>query len=117
MNLIEAEKFLRTNISKTRYAARVVRKLPFHIDVDDVMDLLTRQKGRCALTGWKLEFTRGGDFGYATNPRACSIDRISNRKGYVRNNIQLVCWQVNKIKGELDDQDFRDLCRCVVKTS
>ena len=109
-----AEKFLRINISKARYAARAVRGLEFEIDIYDVMKLLKKQEGRCALTGWEMEYTRGGNFGYATNPKACSIDRIYNTSGYLPWNIQLVCWKVNKIKGELGNWEFKQLCQLVV---
>ena len=111
-----AEKFLRTTVSKTRYAAKAKRGLQFDIDIGDVMAVLRRQEGRCALTGRELEFTRGGSFGYGTNPYVCTIDRIHNTKGYLRWNIQLACWKANKIKGELSNQEFRQLCQSVVDT-
>jgi hypothetical protein len=116
MDLITAEKFLRTTLSKTKYRAREERGLDFDIDIYDVMDLLKKQKGRCALTGQELEFTRGGSFGYGTNPNACTIDRIYNTAGYVRWNIQLACWKPNKIKAELSNREFYEMARNVVKT-
>jgi hypothetical protein len=116
MNLVEARRFLGVTVSKTRYAAREIRDLEFAIDIDDVMEILERQQGKCALTGWDLEFTRGGSFGYGTNPRVCTMDRIYNSSGYTRGNIQLACWLPNKIKGELSNNQFFDLCKNVVDT-
>ena len=96
MNLDEARRFLSVNVSKTRYSSREVRNLDFDIDVDYLMSLLKKQQGKCALTGWDLEFTRGGDYGYGTNPMGCTIDRINNHRGYVRGNVQLTCWLPNR---------------------
>ena len=114
MDLVEARRYLGVTVSKTEYAARTRRKLPFTITIDYVMKLLKEQNGKCALTGWNLQFTRGGDFGYGTNPMGCTMDRIDNNKGYVPGNVQLVCWMPNKIKGELHDYEFKNLCESVV---
>jgi hypothetical protein len=114
MDLEAARRFLGVTVSKTRYAAREVRDLDFDIDIDDVMQILERQQGKCALTGWDLEFTRGGSFGYSTNPRGCTIDRIDSSKGYIRGNIQLACWWPNMSKGNLSSDQFFALCKTVV---
>jgi len=111
-----ARRFLSVTVSKTKWAAREIRDLEFNIDIYDVMEILKEQQGRCALTGWDLEFTRGGTFGYGTNPRACTIDRINNAGGYTKYNIQLTCWMPNKIKGELSNKQFFALCKDVIDT-
>jgi len=115
MDMVAARKFLGVTVSKTKWRSREVTGLEFDIDIDDVMKLLAKQQGRCALTGWELEFTRGGSFGYSTNPRGCTIDRIYSSAGYVRWNIQLACWLPNKIKGELSNREFFDLSKNVVE--
>lgn len=115
MDLREAKSFLSVTVSKTKYAAKNQRHLAFNIDVDYVMSLLIEQKGKCALTGWDLEFTRGGNYAFGTNPNGCTMDRIDNHRGYVKGNIQLVCWKANRIKGELDNNEFKEFCRLVVK--
>jgi hypothetical protein len=109
----EAERFLAVTVSKTRYSALNQRELDFDVDLRYIMDLLKQQNGKCALTGWDLEFTRGGTYGYGTNPHGCTMDRKNNYRGYVRGNIQLVCWKANKIKGELNDDEFKDFCKQV----
>jgi hypothetical protein len=114
INLEKARKFLAVTVSKTRYSAREVRDLDFDIDINYVLDLLLKQQGKCALTGWDLEFTRGGTYAYGTNPNGCTMDRINNRRGYVQGNVQLVCWKANKIKGELDNKEFKEFCKLVV---
>jgi hypothetical protein len=111
--LTEAERFLAVTVSKTRYAALNQRGLDFDIDLKYIMDLLKQQDSKCALTGWDLEFTRGGTYAYGTNPRGCTMDRKNNQRGYVKGNVQLVCWKANKIKGELNDDEFKTFCKQV----
>ena len=105
--LAEARAYLSRNVSKTRYAAREQRGLDFDIDIDYVMNLLASQNGKCALTGWDFEFTRGGDL-HGKNPYGCN-----NSLGYVPGNIQLVCWKINKLKGELDNDEFKTICKLI----
>jgi len=113
MNIKAARSFLGVTVSKTRYSARETRNLDFTIDIDYIMDLLISQNGKCALTGWDLEFTRGGSYGYGTNPIGCTMDRKNNSMGYIKGNVQLVCWKANKIKGELNDNEFKEFCKLV----
>jgi hypothetical protein len=113
MNLHEADLFLRRTWTKTKYEAINRRGLQFDITANDLMTLLVNQNGKCALTGWDLEFTRGGEFGSGTNPLGCSIDRKDNQTGYIASNIQLVCWKANKIKNDLSDSEFKELCKAV----
>ena len=47
-----------------------------------------------------LEIKRGGRTG-----RSPSIDRIDNKKGYRKNNIEIVCWQYNSDKGTMTVED------------
>lgn len=113
MNLNEADLFLRRTWTKTKYEAQNRRNLEFTISSNDLMNLLVAQNGKCALTGWELEFSRGGTFGSGTNPMSCSIDRKNNTLGYMLGNVQLVCWKANKIKSDLTDQEFKELCKAV----
>lgn len=112
--LAEAKSFLSRTISKTKYDARERRGLAFEITIDDVLALLIKQQGKCALTGDSLEFTRGGTYKYGTNPNACTIDRIHNSEGYKSWNIQLTCWKANCIRGELSLSELKEFCQKVV---
>jgi hypothetical protein len=117
MNLTEARKFLGVSVSKTRYSAREKRGLEFEIDIEYIMELLKKQNGKCALTGWDLEFTRGGVYDNGTNPRAATIDRIWNSSGYVRGNVQITCWQSNRVKGSMSNDEFIEMCKNITEIS
>jgi len=106
--------FLAETIRKAKYAAKTTRNLAFLVDLDYVIGLLKAQSGKCAITGWDLEFTRGGTFKGSMNPRGCTMDRIDNDKGYIRGNIQLTCVLPNMIRGTMSLESFKSLCNDVV---
>ena len=104
--------FLARAITLTRYEAKNRRNLEFNIDLAYLIDILQTQYNRCALTGWELEFTHGGGL-HRTNPLVCTMDRINNNQGYIRGNVQLTCWQPNKIKNNMSNDDFIKMCKAV----
>jgi hypothetical protein len=87
------------------------KKLRFLITEDNVFCQYQHQKGLCAITG--LTMTRigyqqkDGDDPHYWN---ISIDRIDSTRSYSKNNIQLVCNIVNKMKIDMDDHEFIDMC-------
>lgn len=106
--------FISRSLAKTKFKARTERNLEFDLTLDDVMYVLREQKYKCALTGWNLEFVNGGDF-HGTNPRGCTIDRIDNNRGYVKDNIQLACCMANIIRSDMPISQFADLATAVSK--
>jgi hypothetical protein len=105
--------FLSTTLRKTKSDCKRRRDLEFSINLDHVLQLLEQQQGLCALTGWPLEFSRGGDYRGGKNPMGCTMDRIDNTLGYVPGNVQLVCCMANYVKSDMPLQDFRALCAAV----
>ncbi len=49
------------------------------------------------------------------NLKTISIDRIDSSKGYVRGNVQLVCWVVNQMKNDLTNDELTEWCTKVSK--
>jgi hypothetical protein len=109
----EARSFINRTLQKTRSDAKCRRNLEFTIDTDYVMDLLEQQNGVCALSGWTLEFERGGTYKGNKNPKGCTVDRIDNAKGYIKGNIQLTCTLPNYLKSDMDIAQFRSLCKAI----
>jgi len=85
------------------------RGLAWMISIDDIADLYEKQKGQCALTGWDITFPEIGHHSYFS----CSVDRIKNGIGYVKENIQLVDGRVNMIKGKYEQEFFLEVCKAV----
>ena len=68
------------------------------------MDLLAENDERCAVMKIKMTHIVG-------SPKAVSIDRIDNLKGYIKGNVQLVCQFYNYGKNDCKDDDVRSLMR------
>lgn len=69
------------------------------ITIDDILQILEKQKYKCVYTGVKLSWEYN-------NPYKASIDRIDSSKGYTSDNIQIVSFIVNQAKSNLDDKTF-----------
>ena len=94
--------------------ARAKRKaLPFNITVSDLASHYIRQQGRCAITGRPLVLKNSVgtiDCDYIT------VDRKSPKKGYTRNNVQLVTLQANMAKGRWSQHTLPSLARDILRT-
>jgi len=83
------------------------RGLLFDIDIEYAWNLFVEQDGRCALTGTKIWFrptTRSEMLGTA------SLDRIDSSKGYSVDNVHWVHKDINKMKMDLNQDRFIELC-------
>ena len=60
--------------------------------------------GCCPIFGIKLEFNEAG-----FRDSSPSIDRIDSSKGYTLDNIQVISWKANRIKGAASLQDLEML--------
>ena len=108
------QKLTHMNSNMQRARNREVKQ-DFDVSLDELWRIGEKQKWKCALTGVPLQFSRGGTFwrGRWCNIRSCSLDRIDSRKGYVKSNIQLVTWQVNCIKTDMENSEFIQMCKQV----
>lgn len=88
------------------YSLKYARKkqgYEWEIESEDLIDLWQKQKGRCALTNVIMTHHRDGSGNKAFN---ASIDRINPEVAYRKDNLQLVCYTVNIIKGSLSPDEF-----------
>lgn len=65
------------------------KKIEYNLSIDDIEEIYIKQDGMCALSNTLMNFKVGKDK-YNVNPHKISIDRIDSKKGYTKNNIQLV---------------------------
>ena len=63
------------------------------ITVEDIKAIYPAD-GCCPIFGMKLEFNQAG-----FRESSPSIDRIDSTKGYTRDNIQIISWKANRVKG------------------
>lgn len=76
--------------------------LEWDLSVEDCIDLWHAQGGRCALSGNVMSRHRG----FGDVPFNLSFDRIDPKKGYTKNNVQLTCWEANRMKHSLSPAEF-----------
>ena len=84
------------------------RGIDSKLERGDVIRLIQRYHGKCALTGYHL--TYGRDARHVNNIYNVSVDRIDSSMGYTTDNIQPVCWIINKMKSDLTMDQLFNLC-------
>ncbi len=111
---LDPEIVLRKVLNRARGRARV-RTLDFDVDMAHLLSLWREQKGRCAVSG--LSFTeewKGESF--VKTPFGPSLDRIDSSKGYMQENVRLVCMAANFALNQWGDDILRRLAHGVVDT-
>jgi len=88
------------------------RKIPYSLNLSDLIDLYKKQDGRCAISNEIMTYQRTKRMHNAFN---ISLDRIDSSKNYDINNVQLVCWMANRMKGEHSLEDLIKWCDKIIK--
>lgn len=79
------------------------------IVVDDLVRLYKDQNGLCALSGRKMTICNN------RNLDSLSVDRMDSTAGYTKNNIRLICWQVNSARMFGSDDQLFIMCKEILK--
>jgi len=80
------------------------------IDAISLKTLALRCRGRCEVSGLKLNVPRTGPI----LPSTASLDRIDSTKGYLEGNCRFVALAVNLAMQRWGDEAFRKICYGVV---
>lgn len=91
------------------------RGIAFDLTRADLAAMWARCRGRCELTGIKLDVLRVT--GCKRRPMAPSIDRIDSRAGYAPGNCRLVCVAVNLAVNEWGDDLFARIAKGYLRRS
>lgn len=81
------------------------------LTLEFIMQKLAR--GVCEVTGLSFDFDRHEY--YKCNPFSPSIDRIDSTIGYKQDNVRIVIWQYNLMKGEMTDDEVYLICEEVIR--
>lgn len=85
----------------------------YNIDREYLVDLWNSQNGRCAVSGIKMQTESGNRI--SKNPYRASLDRIDNRKGYIKGNVRFTTHWVNNAKSTWPDNIFEDFITNIAK--
>jgi hypothetical protein len=83
------------------------RGMEFSLTKADVIELANLQSWRCAISD--LPFSLRKTQGVRILPYAPSVDRIDHNKGYLPENIQIVCSSINIARSNLPNDIFLHL--------
>ena len=86
--------------------------LPVTITFESVMRILERQHFRCAVTGLRF---RWGEVPRGPGRRSPSIDRIKPNGAYAPNNVRVVAYFVNVMRGRGTDAEMEKLAEIIVE--
>lgn len=84
------------------------RRKEFNLDIQYLLDMYEKQKGLCNISGIKMTHIYGS---VSTN---ISIDRIDNNLGYIKGNVQLVCYIANIMKNKFSMSELILFCKEIV---
>jgi hypothetical protein len=106
------------DISKT-FWSRVVkgaelRNLPLEITIEDAWELFLKQDKKCALTGLPITLIKENFLKRHTEHTA-SLDRIDNKLGYIKGNVQWVHKEVNLLKNNFSEEELLFYCRKIIE--
>jgi hypothetical protein len=82
------------------------------IDLEYLLKLYQSQAGRCALSNMSMTI-KGDTTQLGFTSYAVSVDRIDSTLGYTKGNIQLVCSNVNRMKGVMSMTEFKNMCKII----
>ena len=88
------------------------RKIYSDVTLEQLVDLWNKQEGKCAISGKEMSYQRNKRQHNMSN---CSVDRIDSSGNYTIDNIQLVCWIVNRMKGENTTEELVKWCDYIIK--
>ena len=94
------------------YFKHLLSKKRTNVTAQDLVELLNKQQGKCALSGAKLTCEKVVGKYVKTN---ASIDRIIAGGEYNIENVQLVCRALNSFRHDLTVKEFIQWCKKVAK--
>jgi hypothetical protein len=86
------------------------RNYYFDISIEDIWNLFIKQNKKCAISGLDISVGDGRDY---SDTRTASLDRIDSSKGYTIDNIQWIHKKINRMKMDLSDQEFINMCKII----
>lgn len=106
----------KNNYTKFKYHFRNILKRNHEVNVtiEDLQNVWEKQNGICEFTNIKLELSSYTKI--EKNPIfSASLDRIDNKKGYVKGNIRWISRSVNYMKNNMTDDMVWELINLLIQ--
>lgn len=91
------------------------RNLKFKITIKEIWELFLKQNKKCALSGVDIQMNPHSASYKNKLEQTASLDRIDSKVGYIISNLQWLHKDVNRIKWNLNQDQFLELCRAIVE--
>ncbi len=99
---------IRLRLRDAKERIRKYNQIESNIDVDFLLQLYKNQGGKCAYLGTRLSLEKKQN-------KSISLDKIEPSLGYIKGNVQWVCWVVNRAKGDMTNEHFFAMCQRVTE--
>jgi len=108
--------FIKNLFKDLKYNAKN-RNIPVEITLEDIKELYEQQNHKCALTDKIMTYEAMERINnqHIINKWNISIDRIDSKKGYTKDNIQLICAIVNRYKMHLSQEELMTITKKLVE--
>jgi hypothetical protein len=90
----------------------IKRRLDFDLTIEYIWSLFLKQNKKCALSGVDIGFSKKNIDKHKTT---ASLDRIDSSKGYIIENTQWVHKEINRMKMDLNENEFIYWCNLIAK--
>jgi hypothetical protein len=86
------------------------------LTLEYLKDLWEKQNGICPYTGIKMELPRTtADEDVKKTPTKASLDQIIPSKGYIKGNVEFVCYSINVAKNDFSKEEMIDFINKIKK--
>tara|TARA_Y100000034_G_scaffold117749_1_gene157595 strand:+ start:37669 stop:38199 length:531 start_codon:yes stop_codon:yes gene_type:complete len=88
----------------------------FNLTLEYLKELWYKQDGKCPYTNWKLKNMKNLSTSsqLPITPDRASLDRIDSSKGYVKGNVQFVCYMAQCAKMQFSSEDVKLFAEAVI---
>ena len=84
------------------------------LTIEYLKEIWDKQNGTCPYTKIQMELGRtSGDEDIKKTPIKASLDRIDPNIGYVRGNVEFVCYCINVMKNDFTKQEMIDFIKLI----
>lgn len=106
--------YYNTEIGRAKSMMKTIKKrmktwgILDELDFEESYLIELMKAGFCVETG--IEFVYEKQDRFKCHPYSPSVDRIDSTKGYTKDNVRMVIWQYNLMKGEMTDEELLIVC-------